>query len=267
MALRGRDEALQVTKARKHMLHLFADPSDMQGDLLYVRGSEVNHIRNVCRLRPGDEVSVSTGRDDLEYRYGIEQILEDEVILRLRFTRQGNVELPVRIYLFQALPKADKMELIIQKAVELGVYAVIPVSTARCVVRLDEKKAEKKTERWQKIAEAAAMQSRRAIVPEIYAPMNMQQAAAWAHEHTQMRVIPYELQSDDRQTKSLLESAAEGITDLSVFIGPEGGFEPEEIALARQEGIRPISLGRRILRTETAGLAFLSWMIYILEIG
>ena len=239
----------------------------MQGDLLYIRGSEVNHIKNVCRLKPGDEVSVSTGGDDLEYRYGIEQILEDEVILRLRFTRPNSVELPVRIYLFQALPKADKMELIIQKAVELGVYAVIPVSTARCVVRLDEKKAGKKTERWQKIAESAAMQSRRAIIPQVFEPLSMQQAVEWAHEHTQMRVIPYELQPDDRQTKNLLESACSGITDLSVFIGPEGGFTPEEIALAKQQDIRPISLGRRILRTETAGLAFLSWMIYILEIG
>ena len=248
------------------MLHLFADPAQMQGEELYITGEEVNHIRNVLRLTPGEEVSVSNGQDDREYRYGIEEIREDCVRLRLRFVKENDIELPCRVYLFQALPKADKMELIIQKATELGVYAVIPVAASRCVVRLDEKKAAKKVERWQKIAESAAMQSRRGVIPTIMNPMSMQEAVAFARENTQLRVIPYELQEDDGSTKQLLENAAHDTPDIAVFIGPEGGFEPSEVESARSAGIRPISLGRRILRTETAGLAFLAWMIYILEI-
>lgn len=248
------------------MLHIFADPADMHGDELCITGNEVNHIKNVLRLGPGDEISVSTGEDDREYRYGIEEIREDGILLRLRFIREKDVELPVRIWLFQALPKADKMELIIQKATELGVYAVVPVETSRCVVRLDEKKADKKIQRWQKIAESAAMQSRRSVIPKIYEPMTMKEAAAFAEKEAGLRVIPYELQENDGATAPLLESAADRGQDIAVFIGPEGGFEPAEIELAKNAGIRPISLGRRILRTETAGLAFLAWMIYILEI-
>lgn len=248
------------------MLHIFADPSDMHGDELRITGSEVNHIKNVMRLGPGDEISVSTGTDDREYRYGIEEILEDEVLLKLRFIKEKDVELPVRIWLFQALPKADKMELIIQKATELGVYAVVPVAASRCVVRLDEKKADKKIQRWQKIAESAAMQSRRSVIPRVYEPVSMKEAVALAQEKAELRVIPYELQENDGATAPLLESAADQKLDVAVFIGPEGGFEPSEIELAKSAGIRPISLGRRILRTETAGLAFLSWMIYVLEI-
>ena len=247
------------------MLHLFADPSDVQDELLTITGSEVNHIRNVMRLKPGEEISVSIGGDGKEYRYGIESYTEDSVLCRLRFVKDKEVELPVKVLLFQGLPKADKMDLIVQKAVELGAAEIIPVSMERCVVKLDAGKAAKKTARWQTIAESAASQSRRSIIPRVLAPMSMKEAVEYAKEQTEVRVIPYELQEDDGSVKQYLESLKEG-QSVSIFIGPEGGFTPAEVELAKEAGIRPISLGRRILRTETAGLAILSWLIYILEI-
>lgn len=247
------------------MLHIFADPSEVQGDLLTVTGPEVNHIRNVMRLKPGEEISVSIGEDGKEYRYGIETLEEDRVICRLRFVKDKDVELPVKVLLFQGLPKSDKMDLIVQKAVELGAAEIIPVSMQRCVVKLDAARAGKKIQRWQTIAESAASQSRRGVIPRVLPPMTMEEAVAYAEQNTQVRVLPYELQKDDGTTKDYLESIRAGQA-VSIFIGPEGGFTPEEVELARQAGIRPISLGPRILRTETAGLAFLSWLIYILEI-
>ncbi len=247
------------------MLHLFADPSDVQDELLTITGPEVNHIRNVMRLKPGEEISVSIGGDGKEYRYGIESYTEDSVLCRLRFVKDKEVELPVKVLLFQGLPKADKMDLIVQKAVELGAAEIIPVSMERCVVKLDAGKAAKKTARWQTIAESAASQSRRSIIPRVLAPMSMKEAVEYAKEQTEVRVIPYELQEDDGSVKQYLESLKEG-ESVSIFIGPEGGFAPGEVELAKEAGIRPISLGRRILRTETAGLAILSWLIYILEI-
>ena len=247
------------------MLHLFADTSDVQDELLTITGPEVNHIRNVMRLKPGEEISVSIGGDGKEYRYGIESYTEDSVLCRLRFVKDKEVELPVKVLLFQGLPKADKMDLIVQKAVELGAAEIIPVSMERCVVKLDAGKAAKKTARWQTIAESAASQSRRSIIPRVLAPMSMKEAVEYAKEQTEVRVIPYELQEDDGSVKQYLESLKEG-QSVSIFIGPEGGFAPGEVELAKEAGIRPISLGRRILRTETAGLAILSWLIYILEI-
>lgn len=247
------------------MLHLFADPSDVQNELLTITGPEVNHIRNVMRLKPGEEISVSIGGDGKEYRYGIESYTEDSVLCRLRFVKDKEVELPVKVLLFQGLPKADKMDLIVQKAVELGAAEIIPVSMERCVVKLDAGKAAKKTARWQTIAESAASQSRRSMIPRVLAPMSMREAVEYAKEQTEVRVIPYELQEDDGSVKQYLESLKEG-QSVSIFIGPEGGFTPAEVELAKEAGIRPISLGRRILRTETAGLAILSWLIYILEI-
>lgn len=122
------------------MYQFFVDPGQIQGTRITITGKDVNHIKNVLRMKKGEEISVSNGLDGKEYRCGIEELLEDEVICTLRFVKEEGLELPSRVFLFQGLPKADKMELIIQKAVELGVYQVIPVSCKRAVVKLDEKK-------------------------------------------------------------------------------------------------------------------------------
>ena len=145
------------------MYQFFVDPSQIQGTRIVITGEDVNHIKNVLRMKPGDEISVSNGADGKEYRCGIEELCAGQVICTLRFVKEEGLELPARVLLFQGLPKADKMELIIQKAVELGVCEVIPISCKRAVVKLDEKKAAGKIARWQKIAEAAAKQSRGAL--------------------------------------------------------------------------------------------------------
>jgi len=214
-------------------------------------------------MRPGEELSVSNGADGKEYRCGIEEFREESVLCRLRFVKEDGLELPSKIYLFQGLPKADKMELIIQKAVELGVYEVIPVAAKRSVVKLEEKKAAVKQARWQGIAEAAAKQSKRRVIPQVHTVMSMKEAVGYA-AGMDIRLIPYELAEGMGRTKELIASIAPGQT-VAVFIGPEGGFEEKEIQEAMAAGIMPVTMGRRILRTETAGLTMLGWIMYQLE--
>lgn len=245
------------------MYQFFVEPSQIQGNRIIITGSDVNHIRNVLRMRIGEEIAVSNGVDDKEYRCGIEQFTDDEVVCTLRFIREEGVELPSKIYLFQSLPKADKMELVIQKAVELGVYEIIPVSAARSIVRLDDKKAKNKISRWQGISEAAAKQSKRSVIPEIKSVMSMRDAVDYASQFD-IRLIPYELAQDMSKTKELVGNIRSG-ESVGIFIGPEGGFEEKEITYAIEKDVVPITLGKRILRTETAALTVLSWLMYHFE--
>ena len=247
------------------MYQTFIEPKqiDVTGKSVIIRGADVNHIKNVLRMRPGEEVAVSNGIDGREYRCGILALEEDCVRLELRFIKEDGVELPAKIYLFQGLPKADKMELIIQKAVELGAFQVIPVAMKRCVVKLDEKKADSKIKRWQGIAEAAAKQSKRGVIPTVAPVMSYAQAVKMASE-MDLKLVPYELAEGMEQTKQLIESVKPG-QRIAIFIGPEGGFDPEEIRTATEAGIHPITLGKRILRTETAGFTTIAWLMYQLE--
>ena len=245
------------------MYQFFVEPGQIQGREILIRGSDVNHIRNVLRMRVGEELSVSNGVDGREYRCHIAEFTEDVVRCELRFIKEEGTELPSRIYLLQGLPKADKMELIIQKAVELGAYQIVPVAARRSVVKLDAKKAASKVSRWQAIAEAAAKQSRRGIIPQVQQVMDWKQALDYVKE-LQVKLIPYELAEDMGRTREILEKLEPG-QDIAVFIGPEGGFEEEEITRAMEAGVIPITLGKRILRTETAGMTVLSWLMYHLE--
>lgn len=250
------------------MFHFFAESSQMslEDKTLTITGSDYNHIANVLRMKVGEELSVSLrdSEDGKEYRYGIEEITEDTVVCRLRFIKEDGLELPSKVYLFQGLPKADKMELIIQKCVELGVYQVIPVSTKRSIVKLDEKKAESKIKRWQSISEAAAKQSKRRIIPEVSKPVTMKQAVEMAKE-MDVRLIPYELAEGMDKTREIINNIEPG-QSVAIFIGPEGGFDDKEIELCRENGIEPITLGKRILRTETAGFTVLAWLGFHLDI-
>lgn len=245
------------------MYQFFVEPSQIQGRKIVITGKDVNHIKNVLRMQPGEEIAVSNGEDGKEYRCGIEEIREEEILCTLRFVKEDGVELPSKIYLFQGLPKADKMELIVQKSVELGVFEIIPVSTKRAVVKLDEKKAKQKIARWQTISEAAAKQSKRRIVPRISPVMSFKEAVAYA-KNMQVKMIPYELAEEMEQTKEIISHLEPG-QEIAIFIGPEGGFEESEIESAMANGIQPITLGKRILRTETAGFTVLSWIMYQLE--
>lgn len=245
------------------MYQFFVEPCQIQGKRVVITGGDVNHIKNVLRMRIGEEIAVSNGTDGKEYRCGIEEFTEDEVICTLRFIREDGLELPARVTLFQGLPKADKMEFIVQKMVELGVYRIVPVATKRAVVKLDEKKAKAKAARWQAIAEAAAKQSRRRIVPEVGAVCTMKEALFQAAS-MDIKLIPYELSEGMDKTRELIENAAPG-QEIAIFIGPEGGFEEEEVSLAMENGFTPVTLGKRILRTETAGLTVMAWLMYRLE--
>lgn len=225
-------------------------------------GSDVNHLKNVLRMKCGEEVWISDG-EEKEFHCKIAHFEEGEVWLDIIETQMSEYELPNQIYLFQGLPKGDKMELIIQKAVELGVYQVIPVEMKRCVVKLDAKKADKKIARWQQISESAAKQSKRMLVPKIHSVMNYKEALQMAAE-LDITVVPYELAKGIQETREILRDIKKG-QSVGIFIGPEGGFEEAEIEAAMQSGAKPITLGRRILRTETAGLAILSVLMFQLE--
>lgn len=249
------------------MYHFFVENSQVTPDYkkVEITGEDYNHISNVLRMKPGEQFSVSI-RDDESGReifYEIEEITKSSVIGNLCFIEEVGNELPSKIYLFQGLPKVDKMELIIQKAVELGAFEIIPMSTKRCVVKLDEKKAESKVKRWQAIAEAAAKQSKRAVIPSVSMPMTMKQAVEFA-QNMDVKIIPYENAKGIAETKRIIENIKPG-QDIAVFIGPEGGFSEQEIELCRENSIEPITLGKRILRTETAGFTIISWLMYHLE--
>lgn len=244
------------------MHHFFVSPDQIDEKYVTITGGDVNHIKNVLRMKIDEELLISNGQDK-DYYCKIESISDDEIKAVILDEEFEGTELPTELYLFQGLPKSDKMELIIQKAVELGVKEIIPVATKRCVVKLDDKKEASKIKRWQAISESAAKQSRRIIIPEVSSVMSFKEAINRAKEF-ELGIIPYENFKDMTETKEVLKKVQKGIK-IGIFIGPEGGFEESEIQYALENGIHPISLGKRILRTETAGLAILSVLMFQLE--
>ena len=244
------------------MHHFFVTPSQVKDGDIFVEGQDVNHLKNVLRVKPGEAVAVSDG-DNRKYVCTVERYEEGAAVLRICEEQEADTELPSRICLFQGLPKQDKMELIVQKAVELGVSEVVPVVTRRSVVKLDEKKAGKKVQRWQSIAESASKQAGRGHIPKVAQVAGFKEALLQA-SGLDVLLIPYELAEDMRETKKEIGSIVPG-QSVGVFIGPEGGFEREEVEAAIEAGARPITLGRRILRTETAGLTTLSVLMFHLE--
>ena len=245
------------------MYRFFVEPSKIMGNRVVIEGDDVNHIKQVLRMKPGEEIAVSNGTDGKEYRCGILEFTQDQVICELRFIKEEGAELSCPITLYQGLPKADKMELIIQKAVELGAVRIVPVAMKRCVVKLDAKKALAKQQRWQAIAEAAAKQSKRGIIPKVEAVMSYAEACMDAAA-ADVPLLPYEMAEDIGYTRKLIRAIEPG-QSISVMIGPEGGFDEEEVSRAMELGIKKITLGKRILRTETAGMSVLSILMYELE--
>ena len=246
------------------MYQFFITDDKVQGERIVITGADVNHIGNVLRMKPGEQVRVSSRDSGKTYFCHITEITKEEVFLAIDSTDEIGTEFSHRVYLFQGLPKSDKMEFIIQKAVELGVYEIIPVAMKYCVVKLDEKKAAAKQKRWQAIAESAAKQSKRTVIPLVHAPVGWKEALQMAGSHG-VTLVPYENERGMEATRETIGGIADGV-DIAVIIGPEGGFSPEEInAVDQQETMHRISLGRRILRTETAGLATLAMLIYQLD--
>lgn len=244
------------------MHRFFVEPSQIGEKEIVITGPDVNHIRNVLRMRAGEELLAADGQGS-EYRCILRELQDSEIRAEICRKLSGSAELPSRITLFQGLPKSDKMDLIIQKCVELGVFRIVPVTTKRTVVKLDAKKEESRRKRWTAVSESAAKQSGRGIIPEISGVQSFREAVEEAGE-LDVCLIPYEKAENMARTREILSGIPAGAS-IGVFIGPEGGFEEEEVKEAMEAGARPITLGRRILRTETAGMAVLAMLGYLLE--
>ncbi|MBO5259600.1 MAG: 16S rRNA (uracil(1498)-N(3))-methyltransferase [Agathobacter sp.] len=244
------------------MYQFFVEPDQVAEAFIQIIGSDVNHIRNVLRMKPGEKVRISD-KDGNSFFCHIEKIEESEVIAAIDERDEQGTELSNQITLFQGLPKSDKMELIIQKAVELGAFKIVPVEMKNCVVKLDAKKAQSKCSRWQAIAESAAKQSKRTVIPDISLPVAWKEAIKQAEE-LDVVLVPYENERGMEATREAIKAIKPG-QSVGIMIGPEGGFADSEIENL-PEKMQRISLGRRILRTETAGLAALSMLIYELDV-
>ncbi len=242
------------------MFNFFVDTNARQGDAFLITGADYNHICNVLRMQPGDTFLVSC--DGESCLCSLAEICPDAVLARIIEEDYQNTELPVQFYLFQGLPKGDKLELIIQKTVELGVSGIIPVEMSRSVVKIEEKKKQAKQARWQAIAESAAKQSKRNVIPQVSVPISYKQAMAKAAE-LDLFLVPYEDARGMVATKDALQQIKPGMS-VGILIGPEGGFDPREIGLAKEAGAQVISLGKRILRAETAAVTAVGMgMLYV----
>ena len=244
------------------MFQFFVEQEQIGQDTITITGSDVNHIKNVIRLKPGNEIRVSN-REDKDYICEITDISNEEVVAKIIDVDLAGTELKTKVYLFQGLPKGDKMETVIQKNVELGVYEIIPVAMKRSIVKLDAKKAEAKVKRWNGISESAAKQSKRMIIPNVTKVMTYKEAIECAKE-LDICLVPYENAKDMTHTREIIESI-KNESKVGIFIGPEGGFEEDEIESAIALGMETITLGKRILRTETAGMAIMAVIAYMME--
>ena len=244
------------------MQQFFAEPSWITESEILIRGADLNHMKNVLRMKVGEDVRINDGQGTT-YLCCLNRYEKDQAVLDVFRKLDTETELPSEIILFQGLPKGDKMEWIVQKSVELGAHKIVPFSAKRSVVNLDEKKAVKKQERWQLIAKGAAEQSGRGVIPEVCGVCSFTEALEQA-ESLDVVLIPYELEEGMAETVRVIEQIEPG-QSVGIFIGPEGGFEEAEVLRAKEKGARPVTLGKRILRTETAGLTTLSILMYHIE--
>lgn len=241
------------------MPKFFVAKSSVLEDEIIIQDENVNHIKNVLRLSSGDNLLIND-RQGKDYKCIISLIENNVIKAKIMEASDSTVEPVIETVLFQSLVKGEKMELVIQKAIEIGVTKIIPICTSRCVVKLENaKKTASKVERWNKIAESAAKQSGRGIVPIVPEPLTFKQALEYAAEHLQAACIPYEKERENTIRAFLTSTNA---NSFGIFIGPEGGFTEEEIAAAKESEVASITLGPRILRSETAGLVVLANMMY-----
>ena len=239
------------------MANFFIDKSQIDGTIAHITGEEAGHISRVLRMRAGDELTLCDG-EGMFYDAAITEIQGGEVTAEISRQYSAPTEPKVKITLFQGIPKNPKLEFIVQKVTEIGVVRVVPMNTTRIVAKLEK---ENKVQRLQKIAAEAAKQSHRGIVPVVSAPVPFEKAVEMATE-ADIAIIPYEEENRQSLRDFLRGKEAES---LAILIGPEGGFEESEVVLAKEKGIVPVTLGPRILRTETAGLVTAALTLY--ELG
>lgn len=245
------------------MFNFFVTEDSRQGDLFYITAGDHNHIKNVLRMHEGEQLLVS--ENGQSHLCEITNLSDNKTTVKIIEENYQSCELPIKIYLFQGLPKSDKFEFIIQKAVELGVFAIVPTEMSRCVVKIEEKKKKNKVERWNAISESAAKQSKRNIVPEVTSIMSFKNALAFAKD-LDLILIPYESKNGMTDTKNALAKIKPGMS-VGIFIGPEGGFDEKEINLADEYAAEIISLGKRILRTETAAITSVAMCMIHIELN
>jgi len=241
------------------MHRFFIDKQQIMNDMALIEGEDAEHISRVLRLRRGDAVELCDGQGN-DYEAVIESVSKNEVEVHIERCFPSRGEPRVKVVLYQAIPKSSKMDLIIQKCVELGVHKVIPVITARTIVKLKAARDEiHKVSRWQRIAKEAAKQSRRGIIPEVSLPVPFSQAIGQSPE--MLRIFPWE---NERKAglKGVFEATSSWKDGIAVMVGPEGGWEEQEVEAARDTGWNIVSLGPRILRTETVGMAILSAIMF-----
>lgn len=242
------------------MSRFFIDSIDSSSGHISIFGEDVNHIKNVLRLSKGDRLSLSDGKG-MDYLAEILKLDPGCITAGITDSWANKTEPPVDVTLFQGIPKSDKMDFIVQKSVELGIRKIIPVINHRTVVRFENAKdRDRKVERWQKIALEAAKQCNRGVIPEIGHVLGYDEALHYSKEN-ELNVIPYEKETS-QGLKSIISCM--NPAKIGIFIGPEGGFTEDEAERAAVSGIKPVSLGPRILRTETAGIAVISIIMYVL---
>jgi len=241
------------------MPKFFIKSEDITNDILELKEDNANHIKNVLRLKIDDDISVCT-ENGQNYICSIKEINKNSVICQILKEELINTETKNYITLFQGLPKADKFEYIIQKCTELGVKEIVPVITNRCVVKLDSKSEKAKLDRWSKIAEAASKQSNRNIITKINNIIDINKIVDLIKEYD-IILVPYENEKETTLKKVLKDIEKENVK-IGIVIGPEGGFEEYEINILKQAGGKIVTLGNRILRTETAGIFVTSILLY-----
>lgn len=246
------------------MPKFFVNNEQIDGKLIKIIGSDVNHIANVLRLNKEDEINICNNSTGENYVSKIIEISKEYINCEIKEIDNKDTETKINITLFQGLPKSDKMEYIIQKNVELGIKKIIPVEMERCIVKLENKDKVKKIERWQKISEAAAKQSGRNAIPEIGEVINLKNVCEIIPNYD-IVIVAYENEVENTLKSELKKIHNNTIMNIAVLIGPEGGIAPKEIELLVSKGAKTISLGNRILRTETASIVVVSNIIYEME--
>ena len=246
------------------MPRFFVKTEQIEDKTITIIGEDVKHIKNVLRKQNGDNLEICNQETGITYKCEIIDLKEQEIINRI-IEEKETVEDAIKVDIYQGLPKADKMELIIQKSIELGANAIIPVEMKRCVVKLDSKSEGKKIERWQKIAESAAKQSGRSTIPEIRGIVNVEDIVKLKDDYDSI-IVCYENEKENYIKNELLKLKSKQETKIAVVIGPEGGLEEKDVEYLKQNGASVVTLGNRILRTETVALNLLSIIMYELQI-
>lgn len=253
------------------MPKFFVKQEQINGDIIIIQGQDVNHIKKVLRAKIGDELQICNSQNGENFLCDIEEIKNEDILCKIKQKIEEKVESNIEVTIFQGLPKADKMEYIIQKSVELGVYDITPVEMKRCVVKLNEKDKNKKELRWQKISEVAAKQCGRDIIPQINKIINIKNICELikkydivlvAYENEKQNILKEQLNLIKEKMEKL---KSDELIKIGIVIGPEGGLEEQDVEILKENGAKIITLGKRILRTETVALNVLSVIMYELE--